>query len=127
MALLLSQYSGMASDVITPSFVINFLNHKLFFAAFEAANYSASVVESAMMGCLELFQLTAPSLQTNTYDDINFLSSRSDMKSESVYPLARNSESPSKIKNKFLVLLKYFRISSQLSSASRLDSTNICS
>src|SRR5688572_10652813 len=34
------------------------------FAASEAAMYSASVVESATVSCLELFQLTAPPFST---------------------------------------------------------------
>ena len=100
----------MASNVITLSFAINFLNQKPFFAAFEAATYSASVVESVMMGCLKLFQLTVLPLHTNTYPDIDFLSSESDMKFESVYPSTHNSEPPPKIKNKSLILLKYLRM-----------------
>ena len=84
MAPLLSQYNGMASDVMTSSSTMNFLNQKPPFAAFKAATYSASMIEIAMIGCLELFQLTAPPLQTNMYPDIDFLSSRLDMKSESV-------------------------------------------
>ena len=54
--------------------------------SYEKKQFSSftSVVESAMMGCLELFQLTVPPLQTNTYPDVDFLSSESDMKSESV-------------------------------------------
>ena len=100
----------MASDVLTPSSTMNFLNQKPSFAASKAAAYSAFVVESAMIGCLKLFQLTAPLLQTNTYPDVDFLSSGLDMKSESVYPSTRNSEAPSKIKNKFLVLLKYLKM-----------------
>ena len=107
---LLSQYSSMASDVITLSFATNFLNQKPFFAASEAATYLAFVVESAMMDCLEFFQLTESPLQTNTYSDVDFLSSKSDMKSVSVYPSTRNSEPPPKIKNKSLVFLKYLKI-----------------
>ena len=68
------------------------------------------MVKSAMIGYLELFQLTVPPLQTNTYLDVDFLSSGSDMKSESVYLLTHNSESPPKTKNKSLVLLKYLRM-----------------
>ena len=90
--------------------MINFLNQKSFFAASEAATYSASMIESAMMDCLKLFQLTVPSLQTNTYPDIDFLSSESDIKSELVYPSTHNSEPPPKIKNKSLVFLKYLRM-----------------
>ena len=46
----------------------------------------------------------------NIYPDIDFLSSRSDIKSKSVYPSTHNSEFLSKIKNKSLVLLKYSRM-----------------
>ena len=84
MAPLLSQYSSMASDVITPSFIVNFLNQKPSFIASEVATYSTSVIKSMMMLYLEHFQLTAPSLHTNTYPDVDFLSLGSDMKSESV-------------------------------------------
>ena len=96
----------MAFDVITSSFVMNFLNQKLSFTVSEAVTYSTSVVKSTMMGCLKLFQLTAPLFQTNTYLDVDFLSSRSDMMSELVYLSTFNSEPSPKIKNKFLVLLK---------------------
>ena len=89
---------------------MNFLNQKPFFTASEVATYSASVVESAMMSCLKLFQLIVPPLQMNIYPDIDFLSSGLDMKSESVYPSIRNLESSPKIKNKSLVLLKYLRM-----------------
>ena len=88
----------MAFDVIITSSVMNFLNQKSSFAASEAATYSVSMVESAMMGCLKLFHLIVSSLQTNTYPDIDFLSLGSDMKSELVYPLTRNSKSPPKIR-----------------------------
>jgi hypothetical protein len=47
------------------------------FAASEAAMYSASVVESATVSCLELFQLTAPPFNVNTNPDYNFESSLS--------------------------------------------------
>ena len=100
----------MASDVITSNFVTNLLNQKPSFTASEAVTYSASVIESTMMGYLKLFQLTVPSLQMNTYPDVNFLSSGSDIKSKLVYPSTHNSNPPSKIKNKFLVLFKYLRI-----------------
>ena len=84
MAPLLSQYSDMASDVITSSSAMNILNQKPSFAASEAATYSTSVVESAMMGFLKLFQLTVPPLQTNVYPDIDFLSLGLEIKFESV-------------------------------------------
>ena len=84
MASLFLQYSDMASVVIAPSSAVNFLNQKFFFVASKMMTYSASMVESAMMLYLKHFQLTALPLQTNTYPDIDFLSSGSDMKSESV-------------------------------------------
>ena len=89
---------------------MNFLNQKPSFAAFEVVTYSASVVESAMIGCLKLFQLTVPPLHMNIYPDVDFLLSRSDINFELVYPSTRNLEPPLKIKNKSLVLLKYLRM-----------------
>ena len=74
----------MASDVITVSSTMNFLNQKLSFVASKVATYLASVVEFTMMGCLKFFQLTEPPFHMNTYSDIDFLSSKSDMNSESV-------------------------------------------
>jgi hypothetical protein len=53
-------------------------------AASEAAMYSASVVESATVSCLELFQLTAPPLIVNTKPDWDFESSLSVWKLASV-------------------------------------------
>ncbi|EFH51116.1 predicted protein, partial [Arabidopsis lyrata subsp. lyrata] len=50
----------------TPSSVMNFLIQTASLAASEAAIYSASVVESATVLCLELFQLTAPPLRQKT-------------------------------------------------------------
>ena len=38
-----------------------------------AAIYSASIVESAVMGCLELFQDTAPPLNVNKNPDVDIL------------------------------------------------------
>ncbi|KAL0291900.1 UNVERIFIED_CONTAM: hypothetical protein Sradi_7009300 [Sesamum radiatum] len=50
------------------------------FAASEAAMYSASLVESAMVSCLELFQATTPPLSLNTKPDWDLASSSSDWK-----------------------------------------------
>ena len=51
----------------------NKLNKELiqtpYFAASEAAMYSASIVESTNVSCLELFQLTAPPFTLNTKPD----------------------------------------------------------
>ena len=68
----------------TPSSVTNLRIQTASFAASEAATYSASVVESAVVVCLELFQQTAPPLHKKTNAEIDFLSSTSDWKSESV-------------------------------------------
>src|SRR5688572_20935749 len=54
------------------------------FAASEAAMYSVSVVESATVSCLELFQLTAPPFSMNTNPDCDFESSLSVWKLASV-------------------------------------------
>ena len=92
------------------SSAIIFLNQKPSFVASKAATYLASVVESTIMGCLELFQLTTPPLHTNTYPNIDILLSGSNMKSESVYLSTHNSEPPPKTKNKFFVLFKYLKM-----------------
>ncbi|KAM7519071.1 hypothetical protein LguiB_018033 [Lonicera macranthoides] len=63
---------------MTPSSVINFFIHTASFAASEATTYSASVVESATVACLELFQLTAQPLRQNTKSDCDLKSSLSD-------------------------------------------------
>ena len=110
MAPLLSQYSIMTSDGITSSFTMNFLNQKAFLVALKAAMYSTFMIESTMIGCLKLFQLTTPSLHKKIYPDVDFLSSTSVLKSKSVYPSTFSSDPPSKINNKFLVFLKYLRI-----------------
>ena len=80
MAPLLSQKRGIGdlTEGITPSWEVNFLIQIAYLAASDAAIYSASVVESAVTLCLELFQLTAPPLQMNTNPEIDFLSSISD-------------------------------------------------
>ena len=72
--------------------------------------YLASMVEFAMTDYLKLFQLIDPSLHRKIHPNVDILSSISDMKSESVYPSIFSSDPPPKIKNKFLVLLKYLRI-----------------
>ena len=100
----------MIFDGITLSSVTNFLYQKASFVASKVAIYSAFIIESVMMGCLKLFQLVEPLLHKNIYPDVNLLSSRSDIKSESVYPSIRNSELPPKTKNKSFILLKYLRI-----------------
>ena len=100
----------MASNDITPSSVINFLIKKAFFVASEAAMHLASIVESVMIDCLELFQLINSSLHRNTHLDIDFLSPTSNIKSESVYHSTLNSDPPLKIKNISLVFLKYLKI-----------------
>jgi len=68
----------------TPSSPMNFLSHIASFAASCAAMYSASVVESAMVLCLALFQLTAPPLRQKTNPDCDLKSSLSVWKLASV-------------------------------------------
>ena len=72
--------------------------------------YLASMVESAMTDYLKLFQLTAPPVHKKIHPDIDFLSSISAIKSESMYPSTFSSDPPPKINIKSLVLLKYLRI-----------------
>ena len=95
---------------ITSSSVINFLNQNTSLVASEVTMYSASIVESAMIDYLKLFQLTDPPLHKKIHHDVDFLSSTSVIKSELVYPSTFSSDPPLKIKNKFLVLLKYLRM-----------------
>ena len=76
----------MASDGIIPIFVANFLYQNASFVASNIVMYSAFMVESTITVCLELFQLTAPSLHTNRLLDVDFRSSISDIKFESVNP-----------------------------------------
>ena len=112
--LLLSKCYG--SFVVTvQQYGIRCHNLKFYDELFELEAFLCSIRSSdifslygrtAIMGCLKFIQLTAPPLQTNTYPDVDFLSSGSDMKSESVYPLTHNSKPPSKIKNKSLVFLQ---------------------
>src|SRR5664279_976588 len=82
----LSQYTSNGLDKLgtTPRSIRNFLIHTPSFAASEAAMYSASVVESATVSCLELFQLTAPPFKVNTYPDCERDSSKSVWKLASV-------------------------------------------
>ena len=96
MAPLLSQKRGTADSMegTTPSSLTNFRIQIASLAASDAAMYSASVVESAVILYLELFQLTAPPLQVKTNPEIDFLSSTSDWKSESVKPVSCKSPPP---------------------------------
>ena len=50
----------------TSSLVMNFFIQTASLAASEAAMYSNSVVESAVVSYLELFELTAPPFNVNT-------------------------------------------------------------
>ncbi|XP_054778340.1 uncharacterized protein LOC129286404 [Prosopis cineraria] len=59
----------------TLSLAMNFLIQTASLAVSDAAIYLASVVESAVVLCFELFQLTAPSFKVNTYPDCNLRSS----------------------------------------------------
>ena len=74
--------------------VMNFLIQIASLVASDAAIYSASIMESAVTPYLELFQLTAPPLQIKTNPEIDFLSSTSDKKSESVKPSICRSPPP---------------------------------
>ena len=80
MAPLLSQKRGTADlmEGITPSSLTNFRIQTASLVASDAAMYSASVMESAVILYFELFKLTAPPLQMNTNPEIDFLSSISD-------------------------------------------------
>lgn len=82
MALLLSQYKGMESTMegTTLSSVMNFFIQTTCFSAFEAAMYSSSIIEYAVVSCLELFYLTTPLLRVNTKWDWDLLSSLLDWK-----------------------------------------------
>ncbi|KAL0284898.1 UNVERIFIED_CONTAM: hypothetical protein Sradi_7186600 [Sesamum radiatum] len=64
------------------------------FAASEVAMYSASMVESAVVSCLKLFQATTPPLSLNTKPDWDLASSSSDWKLASLYPSSINSPPP---------------------------------
>ena len=70
---------------ITSMSLKKFLNQTASLAASEAAIYSASMVESAMLDCLTLLQTTAAPLRVNSELDVDFPESLSPWKSESVY------------------------------------------
>src|SRR5664279_4851021 len=72
---MLSQYTsnGLDAPGTTPTSIRNFLIQTPSFAASEPAIYSASVIESATVSCLELFQLTAPPFTVNTYPDLSLI------------------------------------------------------
>ncbi|TYK05425.1 hypothetical protein E5676_scaffold83G001200 [Cucumis melo var. makuwa] len=57
---------------VFPSFVgaRNFLSQTAYFAASQAAMYSASIVESAMHPCLMIRHTTAPPFKVNTDLDV---------------------------------------------------------
>ena len=57
---------------------MNFFNQTASLAASLMAIYLASVVEYAVVGCLELFQDTAPPFKVNRNLDVDLLSSRYD-------------------------------------------------
>ena len=68
---LLSQYTVIESimEGTTSSSAMNLRIQTASFAASEAVIYSAFVVESVIVDCLELFQLTAPPFSRNMYPD----------------------------------------------------------
>ena len=72
--------------------------------------YLDSVIESAIVLCFELLQVTAPPFKVNTKLDCEEQSFVSHWKLASKYPLMINSSSPLKTKNISLVLLRYFRM-----------------
>ena len=61
-----------------PNSEMNFFIQIASLAASLTAMYSASVVESATVYCLELFQLIAPPFRVKTYPEMDLLSSGSD-------------------------------------------------
>ena len=76
----MSHNNDIGSEILgtTLNSVMNFFIQTASLAASAVVIYSASVVESAMVSYLELFQLTAPPLSKNTNPDIDLLSSLSD-------------------------------------------------
>ena len=68
MAPLLSQYKRIESIMLgtTPSSKMNFLIQSASLAGSEAAMYSDSIVESAIVSYSKLFQLTVPPFKVNT-------------------------------------------------------------
>ncbi|KAJ9561692.1 hypothetical protein OSB04_006852 [Centaurea solstitialis] len=88
-----------------------FLSQTASFAASHAAMYSASVVESAIVSCFELFHEIAPPFRVKTYPDCDLKSSLSVWKLASEYPVTLISSSePPKTKNISFVLLRYLRM-----------------
>ena len=67
-----------------PNSEMNSFNQTAFLAASDAAIYSASIVESAIVLCLELFQLTTPPFKVNMNPDCDLKSSMSVWKLASV-------------------------------------------
>ena len=53
----------------TPTSLMKFVNQTASFDASLAAMYSDSQVESAIVSCLELFQVTAPPFNVNNHPD----------------------------------------------------------
>src|SRR5687767_15502192 len=78
------EINGLDAFGNTPSSMRKFLIQTPSFTASEVAMYSASVVESATVSWLELFQLTAPPFSVNTNPDCDFESSLSVWKLASV-------------------------------------------
>ena len=76
------QTTGIDEDFI-PDFIFGsakykkFLSHTASLAASDAAMYSASMVESAMLDCLMLLQTTAAPPRVNTDPDVDFRESLS--------------------------------------------------
>src|SRR5581483_7064104 len=88
-----------------------FLSQTASFAALDAAMYSTSVVESAIVSCFELFHEIVPPLRVKTYLDCDLKSSLSVWKLASEYPVTLISSSdPPKTKNISFVLLRYLRM-----------------
>ena len=79
---LLSQNRSTGFEILgtTPSPVMNFLIQTTSLVAYDAAIYSASVVESATLSCFELFQLIAPPFKQNTKHNCDMKSSLLDWK-----------------------------------------------
>ena len=73
---LLSQYKATGNAMVgtTPRSEMNFLIQTASLAASDAAIYSASVVESAVVLCLQLLQLTVPPFRVKTYPEVILLS-----------------------------------------------------
>ena len=71
MAPLLSEYRTTRSTMLetTHSSMMNFLTQIASFIALDVEMYLASVVESVVVTCLELFQLTTPPFRVKIYHD----------------------------------------------------------